>query len=114
MAQVVKILIAAAVLFTYGLQYFVPLEIIWNSMKHMFSHKYAAIGETAMRIVMVMVTGNEMKTPIQIRQRSYSPILHRRIDLNFIRVSDRSSRRLDPNRQRITINVRGPTDTIRV
>ncbi|XP_011879551.1 PREDICTED: proton-coupled amino acid transporter 4 [Vollenhovia emeryi] len=55
-AQVVKILIAAAVLFTYGLQLFVPLEIIWNSMKHLFSHKYAAIGETFMRICIVMIT----------------------------------------------------------
>lgn len=57
MAQVVKILIAAAVLFTYGLQYFVPLEIMWDSIKHMFSHRYAAIGETIMRVVMVLVTG---------------------------------------------------------
>ncbi|XP_011634322.1 proton-coupled amino acid transporter-like protein pathetic isoform X1 [Pogonomyrmex barbatus] len=56
LAQAVKLLIAAAVLFTYGLQYFVPLEIIWNSMKHRFSHKYAAIGETVMRICMVMLT----------------------------------------------------------
>jgi len=56
LAQVVKMLVATAVLFTYGLQYFVPLEIIWNSMKHLFSHKYAAIGETVMRICMVMLT----------------------------------------------------------
>jgi proton-coupled amino acid transporter len=57
LAQVVKILIAAAVLFTYGLQYFVPLEIMWSSIKHIFSHKYAAIGETVMRVIMVLVTG---------------------------------------------------------
>ncbi|EZA61065.1 hypothetical protein DMN91_004723 [Ooceraea biroi] len=56
LAQVVKILIAAAVLFTYGLQYFVALEIICNSAKHIFSHKYAAVGETAVRVVMVLVT----------------------------------------------------------
>lgn len=56
LAQVVKLLIAAAVLFTYGLQYFVPLEIMWNGMKHRFSHKYEVIGETVMRIVMVMLT----------------------------------------------------------
>lgn len=57
LAQVVKLLIAAAVLFTYGLQYFVPLEIIWNSIQHSFSHKYAFIAETLMRIGMVMITG---------------------------------------------------------
>ncbi|XP_072765915.1 proton-coupled amino acid transporter-like protein pathetic [Anoplolepis gracilipes] len=56
LAQIVKLLIAGAVLFTYGLQFFVPLEIIWNSIKHMFSHKYAVIGETMMRIGMVMIT----------------------------------------------------------
>lgn len=56
LAQVVKLLIAAAVLFTYGLQYFVPLEILWNAIKPMFSHKYAAISETMMRIGMVMIT----------------------------------------------------------
>lgn len=55
-AQVVQILIAAAVLFTYGLQLFVPLEIMWNSMKHLFSHRYSIVGETVMRISVVMVT----------------------------------------------------------
>jgi len=54
---VVKILIAAAVLFTYGLQFFVPLEIVWISIKHLFSHKYATIGETIMRLCFVMLTG---------------------------------------------------------
>lgn len=57
LGQTVTLLIAAAVLFTYGLQYFVPLEIIWNAIKHLFSHKYAIIAETAMRIIMVMLTG---------------------------------------------------------
>ncbi|XP_077273777.1 proton-coupled amino acid transporter-like protein pathetic [Temnothorax americanus] len=56
LAQVVKILIAAAVLFTYGLQLFVPLEIIWNGITHRFSHKYAAIGETSMRVFIIMLT----------------------------------------------------------
>ncbi|XP_020287062.1 proton-coupled amino acid transporter-like protein pathetic [Pseudomyrmex gracilis] len=56
LGQTVKLLIAVAVLFTYGLQYFVPLEIMWNGMKHWFSHKYATIGETTMRINMVMFT----------------------------------------------------------
>lgn len=57
MAQVVKVLIAAAVLFTYGLQLFVPLEIICNSIKPFFSHRYAASGEAMMRVCIVMLTG---------------------------------------------------------
>ncbi|KYQ58088.1 Proton-coupled amino acid transporter 4 [Trachymyrmex zeteki] len=55
-AQVVKALIAAAVLFTYGLQLFVPLEIMWNSIKHLFNHKFLALGETVMRICIVILT----------------------------------------------------------
>lgn len=55
-AQIVKILIALAIILTYGLQYFVPLEIIWNSIKHKFSHKWEVCGETIMRILMVLLT----------------------------------------------------------
>lgn len=56
LAQAVKILIAAAVVFTYGLQLFVPLEIIWNAIKPFFSHRYAAMGESMMRICIVLLT----------------------------------------------------------
>ncbi|XP_012281262.1 proton-coupled amino acid transporter-like protein pathetic isoform X2 [Orussus abietinus] len=56
LGQVVKLSIALAVLFTYGLQYSVPLDIIWCSMKGWFSHQYAGIGETIVRFFMVMVT----------------------------------------------------------
>ncbi|XP_029175813.1 proton-coupled amino acid transporter-like protein pathetic isoform X1 [Nylanderia fulva] len=56
LAQVVKLLIAAAVLFTYGLQFFVPLEIICNSVRHLFSHRFATIGETLVRMGIVMLT----------------------------------------------------------
>ncbi|XP_008216697.1 proton-coupled amino acid transporter-like protein pathetic [Nasonia vitripennis] len=56
LAQVVNILIALAVILTYGLQFFVPLEIIWNSIKHKFSHRWEVLGETVMRILMVLLT----------------------------------------------------------
>lgn len=56
LAQVVKLLIAAAVLFTYGLQYFVPLEIICNSIKPLSNHNYAVMTETLVRLGMVMLT----------------------------------------------------------
>lgn len=51
-------MIALAVILTYGLQFFVPLEIIWNSIKHKFSHRWEVFGETVMRILMVLLTGN--------------------------------------------------------
>lgn len=69
LAQAVKLLIAVAVLFTYGLQYFVPLEIIWNAIKHLFSHKYEAIGETLMRVGMVMLTGKCILHICELKQR---------------------------------------------
>ncbi|XP_011498313.1 PREDICTED: proton-coupled amino acid transporter 4 [Ceratosolen solmsi marchali] len=56
LGQIVKILIALAIILTYGLQYFVPLEIIWSSIKHKFSHKWEVFGETIMRILMVLLT----------------------------------------------------------
>ncbi|XP_011869233.1 PREDICTED: proton-coupled amino acid transporter 4 [Vollenhovia emeryi] len=38
-AQVVKILIALAIFCTYGLQYYVCLDIVWNGVKHRFEKK---------------------------------------------------------------------------
>ncbi|XP_063975258.1 proton-coupled amino acid transporter-like protein pathetic isoform X2 [Diachasmimorpha longicaudata] len=56
MAQVVKILIALAILFTYALQYFVPLEIMCASVRPRFSHRFVGIGETCFRTFMGLVT----------------------------------------------------------
>ncbi|XP_015177852.1 PREDICTED: proton-coupled amino acid transporter 1 [Polistes dominula] len=56
MGQVVKLLIGLAVLFTYGLQLFVPLDIIWNAIKTKFSHKYEAIGEITLRTFVALLT----------------------------------------------------------
>lgn len=54
-----KLLIALAVLFTYGLQYFVALEIMWGSIKDKFSHKFQGLGETLFRAFMVLLTGKK-------------------------------------------------------
>ncbi|XP_058802943.1 proton-coupled amino acid transporter-like protein pathetic [Phymastichus coffea] len=54
--QTVKILISLAIAFTYGLQFFVPLEIISNAVKQKLSHKYQCLGETGVRVCMVMLT----------------------------------------------------------
>ncbi|XP_003703905.1 proton-coupled amino acid transporter-like protein pathetic [Megachile rotundata] len=56
MGQLAKLLIALAVLFTYGLQYFVSLDIIWGSLKEKCSHKYQTLCETLLRITMVLLT----------------------------------------------------------
>ncbi|XP_076752801.1 proton-coupled amino acid transporter-like protein pathetic [Xylocopa sonorina] len=54
--QLVKMLIALAVLFTYGLQYFVPMDIMWTALKDKCSHKFQGLCQTLMRMVMVCLT----------------------------------------------------------
>lgn len=56
LAQSVKVMIAVAIFFTYGLQFYVPMEIIWKSIGHRFgAHKLAA--EYIVRVVLVLATG---------------------------------------------------------
>ncbi|PBC30418.1 Proton-coupled amino acid transporter [Apis cerana cerana] len=50
LGQAVKLLIALAVLFTYGLQLFVPMDIMWRAVKEKCSHKYQGLCHTVMRI----------------------------------------------------------------
>lgn len=52
LAQAVKILVALAVFFTFGLQFFVCVEIAWNSMKDKFTKRPLLVNYT-MRTVMV-------------------------------------------------------------
>lgn len=54
--QMVKILIALAILFTYGLQFFVPLEIMCSALRPHYSHNFATIGESCFRILMALLT----------------------------------------------------------
>lgn len=55
LAQSVKLMIAIAIFFTYGLQFYVPMDIIWRNVKHNFgSRKLAA--EYCIRIAMVLFT----------------------------------------------------------
>ncbi|KDR21503.1 hypothetical protein L798_02967, partial [Zootermopsis nevadensis] len=55
LAQSVKVMIAVAIFLTYGLQFYVPMEIIWKSIGHRFgAHKFAA--EYAVRTILVIAT----------------------------------------------------------
>ncbi|XP_003694667.1 proton-coupled amino acid transporter-like protein pathetic [Apis florea] len=56
LGQAVKLLIALAVLFTYGLQLFVPMDIIWKAVKEKCSHKYQGLCHTLMRICICIFT----------------------------------------------------------
>nr|CAD7416888.1 unnamed protein product [Timema poppensis] len=54
-AQIVKVLIGLAVFCTYGLQFFVCLEIAWNGIKEHFSNKLV-IKEYLLRTLLVTLT----------------------------------------------------------
>jgi proton-coupled amino acid transporter len=54
-AQAVKILIALAVFCTYGLQFYVCLEIAWNGVKDTFT-KRPLVSEYAIRTFLVVLT----------------------------------------------------------
>nr|CAD7429478.1 unnamed protein product [Timema monikensis] len=54
-AQIVKVLIGLAVFCTYGLQFFVCLEIAWNAIKERFSNKLV-IREYLLRTLLVTLT----------------------------------------------------------
>lgn len=56
MAQSVKLSIAIAILFTYSLQFYVPMEIIMNSVRGTFSESKQNIAENIIRSVTVIGT----------------------------------------------------------
>lgn len=52
-AQAVQIMIAIAIFFTYGLQFYVPMEIIWKNIKHRFGARKLT-AEYIVRILLVL------------------------------------------------------------
>lgn len=57
LSQAVKLLIALAILFTYGLQFHIGFDVVWESSKHHVSKDYHGITQTLTRIVVVFLTG---------------------------------------------------------
>jgi hypothetical protein len=49
-------MIAVAIFLTYGLQFYVPMEIIWKSIGHNFG-AYKLAAEYALRVLLVLATG---------------------------------------------------------
>lgn len=52
----VKVLIGLAVFCTYGLQWFVCLEIVWNGLKERYQKK-AVLAEYIVRVILVVSSG---------------------------------------------------------
>lgn len=56
LAEVVKVLVALSILFTYGLQFTVPSEIIWSKIESKISEKHHEKGYYIMRALMILGT----------------------------------------------------------
>ncbi|ERL87779.1 hypothetical protein D910_05168 [Dendroctonus ponderosae] len=56
LAQSVKLMIAVAIFFTYALQFYVPMEIIWKALKNNFSSASQNFANYAIRIILVFIT----------------------------------------------------------
>lgn len=55
LAQSAKLMIAVAIFLTYGLQFYVPMEIIWKNVKQYFGSR-KLLAEYIIRIIMVIFT----------------------------------------------------------
>ncbi|XP_028160775.1 proton-coupled amino acid transporter-like protein pathetic isoform X2 [Ostrinia nubilalis] len=55
LGQSVKLMIAVAIFFTYSLQFYVPMEIIWKNVRHWFGAK-KNLAEYSIRIALVVMT----------------------------------------------------------
>lgn len=75
----VKLLIALAVLFSYGLQFTVPIDIIWGLIKEKFSHKYEGISETALRMFIALFTSKLLSFPNNYNLRKLELISYKQI-----------------------------------
>lgn len=55
LAQSVQMMIAISIFFTYGLQFYVPMEIIWKNVRHLFGARKLA-AEYGLRVILVLFT----------------------------------------------------------
>lgn len=66
LAQSVKVLVALSILFTYGLQFLVPSEIVWKKISPKINEAHHNIGYYIMRGLMILGTGELVKQNLQI------------------------------------------------
>lgn len=64
MAQVAQILIAIAILFTFGLQFYIPTDILWRKIKHRIPEARHNITQILMRTgIIILMGGVAMAVP---------------------------------------------------
>lgn len=54
-SQVAQYLIAFAILFSFGLNFYVPTDILWRKIEHRFSEKRKQIGKIGFRFALALV-----------------------------------------------------------
>ncbi|XP_037948808.1 proton-coupled amino acid transporter-like protein pathetic [Teleopsis dalmanni] len=57
LADAAKLLMAIAILFTYGLQFYIPNEILWRKINHKFNEKNHNITQILLRSGIVLISG---------------------------------------------------------
>uniref|UniRef100_A0A0K8UWL5 Proton-coupled amino acid transporter 1 n=1 Tax=Bactrocera latifrons TaxID=174628 RepID=A0A0K8UWL5_BACLA len=57
LADTAKLLMAVAIQFTYGLQFYVPNDILWKMIAHKFNEKNHNIIQIALRTVIILISG---------------------------------------------------------
>lgn len=56
-ATIAQILIALAILFTYGLQFYVPTDILWRKIQHKIPKEKHNMSQILIRSGIIIVTG---------------------------------------------------------
>lgn len=63
-ALIAQILIGLAILFTFGLQFFVPMDILWRKIAHKFEKKNHNLVQVALRTgIMILMAGVSIAVP---------------------------------------------------
>lgn len=57
LADAAKLLMALAILFTYGLQFYVPNDILWRKISHRFDEKNHNISQICLRTGIILISG---------------------------------------------------------
>lgn len=57
LAQSAQVLIAFAILFTFGLQFYIPMDILWRKMNHKVPKERHNITQIIMRVGIILIMG---------------------------------------------------------
>lgn len=57
LAEMVKIFVALAILFTYGLQLTASIVVVWSGLEHKFPEEYRDTGYYIVRATLIIGTG---------------------------------------------------------